>query len=177
MIHFPDAFVSLLKRTAETLKLSSSLPFDQLLGRVLSTLELDLHAALFCTRKIQESVGVPLDLEQQTLLVSCWPITQERKREILATPNPPLEKWYQLTTSHGQRITYQQVIEIFIHARLCNFVHFIEDHENAIVVSSDHTMRERLYLIRFTDLSKILLHAVSIFQPVVERRRNRGSLP
>ena len=177
MIHFPGHWLKWLKDTsALTDALTNPAPHATL-NLSLPEIEFRIHAALFVVRKIEESIGVDLKLSDTKVSLSYWPVTEKEKARIVRTSNPDLEEWYQLKTSQEEVVSYKRIIDLFIHARICNFA-FTREVESfsevtGLLVASDYTMKERIFRVPIGVLTAIFKHAISVFEPIVLKRAKK----
>lgn len=177
MIHFPGHWLEWLKDTSSLTETLSNPTTGTRVTLSLPEIEFRIHVALFVIRKIEESIGISLKLSDTKVSLSHWPVTEEKKAEILRTPDPDLGEWYQLKTSQQELVSYKRIIDIFIHARICNFSFarpiksFSED--ISFFVASDHTMRDRIISVPIGVLHSLLKQAISIFEPIVLRRARK----
>jgi hypothetical protein len=177
MIHFPCHWLKWLKDTSTLIDALAN-PAPQA-TRTLSLPEIEfrIHTALFVVRKIEESIGVDLKLSDTKVSLSYWPVTEKTKARILRTPDPDFEEWYQLKTSQQKMLSYKRIIDLFIHARICNFT-FAQPIKSfskdiGLFVASDHTMKEQIVSVPIGVLNAIFKHAISILEPVVLKRAKK----
>jgi hypothetical protein len=178
MIHFPGHWLKWLRDTSTLIGVLANPTPKATSTLSLSEMEFRIHTALFVVRKIEESIGVDLKLSDTKVSLCCWPVAEKKKAKILRTPNPDFEEWYQLNTTTQQKmVSYKRIIDLFIHARICNFMFEKEAksfHEViSLFVASDHTMKEQIVRVPIGVLNAIFEHAVSIFEPIVAKRARR----
>lgn len=174
MIHFPQFWLEWMEDTSALLKSALGPPEDARFLAVLPEVEFRLHTSVFIVRKIEESTGVALHLSSKTVRLSSWPASGKKKSEICRSSNPDLAAWYRLKNSQDSVLTYKRVIDLFVHARICSFsftTPFKSPMEDVgVFVSSDHTLKDRIFRVPFVVVDDILQHSIAVFRPIVERR-------
>jgi hypothetical protein len=181
MIHFPHPWLRWLEETSHLLNSGLGPIESATVLAKLPEIEFRIHTSLFAIRKIEESIEVGFSLASTKVLVAWWPVTEEMKAEVCRSPDPDFGRWYRLETSQSDRISYKEIINLFVHARICNFSFIVPTsvplHDIGVFVASDHKMKDRIFLVPVGVIDSILKHGISIFRPVVERREKRKAEP
>jgi hypothetical protein len=181
MIHFPRPWLDWLKETSFRL---NHLPPNFILEKKASgvarisfdveLLEFKIHTSLFSVRKIEESTGVSLGPKNQIFDLPFWPASAQRIHQISRTPNPPLEQWYDLNTAQNKSVSSKVIIDVFIHARICNICWDkelgLEREQSGFRVASDYTMKKYIFFVSFKVLDEILNQAIRVIEPRVLKR-------
>jgi hypothetical protein len=175
MIHCPGPWLGLLRTTADQLDLLAGADVNALVTN-LPELEFRVHLSLFAVRKIDESIGISLHLKAKRFDLHSWPSTDKGRISITRHSDPPFEQWYDLKNPEIVALSYGEIIDMFIHARICHFCCYVDSKEEkrgecAVVVASDRKMRERHFKIMFSQIARILRHAIEVFESQIKRKR------
>src|SRR5687767_12918005 len=110
MIHNPDPWLSLLKQTSANLGRARVISTSPDFAQYVSFIEFYVHQSLFAVRKIDESIGIDLALEQQQTSISEWPSNAVALAEIQRTPDPDLARWYDLHSGQRRSESHKRIV-------------------------------------------------------------------
>ncbi len=178
MFHNPDPWLANLKFTSEQISTVSQLNNINEFVEWMMKVEYNIHHAVYSIRKINETLGVDIGLKDNFVKVIIFSSKTDGK-PIESTPDPDLSNFYDLMNPKQGKLTYLQLIDQIIHARIMNFsTDKLEGNRIngcEIAIGSDHVFHDKIFKIDVMEIDKIIQHCIGIFEIRVKNRIIKNS--